>query len=166
LGGLPLALEQAAAYVEASGRDLAGYAELLETRLLDLMDEGRPPGYPRPVASTWRLSFERIETESPAAAALLRLGAFLAPDDVPVTALVAGAAELPGELGCVLADALELDRTVAALRRYSLVERHGDALRIHRLVQSVVRESLPAGERARWLGAALRLLAARYPELS
>src|SRR5262245_9233214 len=32
VGGLPLALEQAAAYVEASGRDLDGYARLLRTR--------------------------------------------------------------------------------------------------------------------------------------
>jgi hypothetical protein len=36
LGGLPLALVQAAGYVRTSGRDLASYAELLRTRLGDI----------------------------------------------------------------------------------------------------------------------------------
>jgi tetratricopeptide (TPR) repeat protein len=166
LGGLPLALEQAAAYVDVSGRDLAGYGELLETRLLDLMSVGQPTGYPRPIASTWRLSFERIETERPDAAALLRLCAFLAPDDVPVSVLVGGWVELPDELGRAVADPLELDGAVAALRRYSLIERRAEALHVHRLVQAVVRESLPAAEAETWLASAVRLLFSQFPERS
>jgi tetratricopeptide (TPR) repeat protein/transcriptional regulator with XRE-family HTH domain len=163
LGCLPLALEQAAAYLEVTGRDLASYAALLRTRLPELMREGRPEHYPQPVAGTWELSFERVEDEAPVAVALLRLCAFLAPDDIPLSVLRQGAAELPPVLRDALGDEIELDRTIAALRRYSFVRRQGDALRVHRLVQAVIRESL-GPDRRTWLTAAVRLLRAVMPE--
>jgi tetratricopeptide (TPR) repeat protein len=164
LGALPLALAQAAAYLEVSGRELASYGDLLHTRLLDLMQEAKPDGYPRPVATTWRLSFERLEGEHPPAAALLRLCAFLAPDNVPISILRAGAAELPKELREALADELAIDRAIAAARRYSLIERHGEGLRVHRLVQVIVRESLRPVEYERWLSATIRVLRAACPD--
>jgi tetratricopeptide (TPR) repeat protein len=163
LGRLPLALEQAAAYLEVSGRDLASYAELLRTRLVELMGEGKPEDYPRPLASTWQLSFERLESEQPPAASLLRLCAFLGPDDIPIGLLQAGAGELPQELRAALTDGIQLDRTIAALRRYSLMERRGDWLRVHRLVQAVVRESLEGDQQRAWMGSAIRLLQAAFP---
>ena len=163
LGGLPLALEQAAAYVTASGRDLASYAGLLRGRLVDLLREGRAEDHPEPVAGAWQLSLERVEAERPAAADLLRLCAFLAPDDIPAGVLAAGAKELPGGLPGALGDDIELDRTIATLLRYSLVGRRSDELRVHRLVQVVVRESIAAGEREAWLAAAIRLLRATFP---
>jgi len=163
LGCLPLALEQAAAYVTASGRDLASYAGLLRGRLVDLLREGRAEDYPEPVAGAWQLSLERVEAERPAAADLLRLCAFLAPDDIPAGVLAAGAHELPGGLPGALGDDIELDRTIATLLRYSLVGRRSDELRVHRLVQVVVRESIAAGQREAWLAAAIRLLRATFP---
>jgi transcriptional regulator with XRE-family HTH domain/tetratricopeptide (TPR) repeat protein len=164
LGRLPLALAQAAAYVDVSGRDLASYAELLRTRLIELMGEARPAGYPHTVATTWQLSFERLEMERPAAAVLLRLCAFLAPDDIPIGVLQTGAGAVPEELRDALVDDLELDRTIAALRRYSLAQREGDRLRVHRLVQAVVRETMPAADRTAWLSAAVRLLETAVPD--
>ena len=59
LGGLPLALEQAAAYVQASGESLAGYLALFRQRRADLLARGEPTGYPKTVATTWALAFER-----------------------------------------------------------------------------------------------------------
>jgi tetratricopeptide (TPR) repeat protein/transcriptional regulator with XRE-family HTH domain len=163
LGHLPLALTQAAAFLEASGRDLASYAGLLRTRLVELMEEGTPEDYPRPVASTLRLSFERMENERPAAAALLRLCAFLAPDSIPISVLRGGAGEVPEELRHALGDGVEFDRTIATLRHYSLAERQGGGLRVHRLVQAVVRESLAAEQQKTWLAAAIRTLQAGFP---
>ncbi|HXM58987.1 MAG TPA: helix-turn-helix transcriptional regulator [Candidatus Dormibacteraeota bacterium] len=163
LGCLPLALEQAAAYLEVSGRDLAGYARLLRTRLPQLMREGKPDDYPRPVASTWLISFERVARDRPPAAALLRLCAFLAPDDIPISALRAGAGQLPEELRRALSDELELDRTTGVLTRYSLAHRQADVLRVHRLVQAVIRDALGPDQR-RWLSAAVRLLHTVMPE--
>jgi tetratricopeptide (TPR) repeat protein/transcriptional regulator with XRE-family HTH domain len=164
LGRLPLALAQAAAYVDVSGRDLTSYAELLRTRLVELMNEARPEDYPHTLATTWQLSFERLKTDRGAAVALLRLCAYLGPDEIPIGMLQAGAGAVPDELRAALADDVELDRTIAVLRRYSLAQRDGDRLRIHRLVQAVVRETMRAAGEAEWLPAAIRLLERVVPD--
>jgi tetratricopeptide (TPR) repeat protein len=137
---------------------------LLQTRLHKLMAEGRPDDYPFTVSTTWQLSFQRLEIERPAAAALLRLCAFLSPDDMPISVLVAGRGELPEGLQAALSDDVELDGTIAALRRYSLVDRQGDSLRLHQIVQAVVRESLGVEQRRMQLGQALRVLRLVFPD--
>jgi transcriptional regulator with XRE-family HTH domain/tetratricopeptide (TPR) repeat protein len=164
LGRLPLALAQAAAYLDQTGRDLSSYAALLRDRLVELMTEGRPDDYPRSVVSTLSLSVQRLADEHPAAVALLRLCAFLAGEEIPIQVLRAGAGGLPEPLRNALRDEIAIDRTVAALRRYSLAEREGDGLRVHRLVQAIVRGSLPTAEYRAWLGAAVRLLAPYFPD--
>jgi hypothetical protein len=52
LGGLPLALVQAAGYLKTTGRGLGGYVELLRTRLTQLMREAKPADYPLTVAAS------------------------------------------------------------------------------------------------------------------
>ena len=80
LGDLPLALEQAAAYVEQTGRSLLGYLELFRERRQEVLARVEPPAdYPATVATTWELAFQEVEEASPVAADLLRLMAFLAP---------------------------------------------------------------------------------------
>src|SRR5262249_17742459 len=163
LGGLPLALEQAAAYLlENHWRSLAEYAELLGSRMAELLREGKPKDYPLPVASTWDLSLQRVDQEQLAAADLLRLCAFLAPDDIPLTMLQGGGG-LPDNLGQTLEDEIGSDRLLATLRGYSLVERQGDGLRVHRLIQWVVRESLTVDQQERWLGTVIILLRGAFP---
>ena len=163
LGGLPLALEQAAAYIEVTGRSLASYAALLRTRMSALLREGKPDDYPHTVATTWSLSFARLQREHPASADLLRLCAFLAPDDLPTAVLAEGASELPEHLRESLTDEVGSDRIMTALRGYSLVQFQDSALRVHRLIQWVVRESLTREEQVGWLSAAIRLLSAAMP---
>src|SRR5205807_2316265 len=86
--------------------------------------------------------------------------AFLAPDDIPISVLRTGAGELPDPLRGVLEDQIRTDKAIGALRSYSLVERQEDALRVHRLVQWVVRESLGAEP---WRGALVKLLVSVFP---
>lgn len=128
------------------------------------MAQGRPEDYPRTVATTLRLSIDRIDGEHHEAAGLLRLCAFLAPNDIPVRALQAGADALPDDLRSALMDDVEFDRTVAGLRRYSLVDRKGDGLHVHPLVQAMIRESLSPDLAAAWASAAVRMLSAALPQ--
>lgn len=67
--------------------------------------------------------------------ALFDLCCFLA-EEIPLD-LSADAPEIesmPEEVVATVADPLALDEAVAALRRYSLLQREGDTLSIHRLV--------------------------------
>jgi tetratricopeptide (TPR) repeat protein len=163
LGRLPLALVQAAGYVRTSGCSLAGYARLLRTRLAELLKENVPQDYRRSVVATWQLSFDRIQKERPAAAALLRVCAVLAPEDIPLGLLLEGAGEMPEELREAAGDEIALDRAVGELRRYQLVDRRDDDLSVHRLVQTVIRHSMTGDEREHWLGAAVRVLRGAFP---
>ena len=164
LGWLPLALEEAAAYIEATGHTVATYRRLLESNRIRLFREGAPPAdYPWTVRSTWELSLQRLEEEAPQAARLLCLCAFLAPDDVPLGDLREGLAHVGDDGLARLAEPIAFDRSLAALRRYSLIKLSPGALSLHRLVQLVTRDRLADVDRARWADAALRLVAAIYP---
>ena len=56
LGGLPLALEQAAAYIQATGITLAGYLSVFRGRAADLLARGEAAGHPANVAATLGLA--------------------------------------------------------------------------------------------------------------
>ena len=170
LGGLPLALEQAAAYVQATGTTLARYLLLFRDRQADLLARGEVAGHPD-VAATLGLALSRLADQAPAAAGLVRLLAFLAPEPVPLTALLAdGEAagrlgpEVAAAVGGLLGDALAAGDAIAALRRYSLVTPAGDGLvLVHRLVQAITRAQLPADEADGWGQAAAALVEAAVP---
>ena len=99
LGGLPLALEQAAAYMQATGDTLAGYLALFRQRRAGLLARGEPTGYSKTVASTWALAFDRLQHTAPGAVGLLRLLAFCAPEAIPLRLLLQPRPGLAGRLG-------------------------------------------------------------------
>jgi DNA-binding SARP family transcriptional activator len=155
LGDLPLALEQACAYVEQTGLALDEYLELFRSRRDVFITRGAPSGHGATVATTWRLAFDRVKADSPLAARVLEICAFLAPDAIPLRLLT-------GLFEATTAE-LEIDTAVAHLRRFSLVERNRAALGIHRLVQAAVRIRLSPDRRATTLGDVAALLSAVEP---
>jgi Tetratricopeptide repeat len=172
LGGLPLALEQAAAYMQATGTSLARYLPLFRARQADLLARGEAAGHRDHTAATLGLALSRLEGDAPAAAGLLRLLAFLAPEPVPL-GLLLGRQDVADRLGTETAEALKLllgdpveaADAVAALRRYSLITPAGDGLiQVHRLVQAVTRAHLTIREADQWRNAAAAVVDAAIPE--
>ena len=173
LGGLPLALEQAAAYVQATGNSLAGYLASFRQRRPDLLGRGEPTGYPQTVATTWRLAFEDLQQATPGAAGLLRLLAFCAPEAIPLRMLLQPRPGLAGQFGeqaapvltSLLEDELAAGDAVAALRRYSLISPPADgSVSVHRLVQAVTADQMPAELASQWRQAAATLIEAAIPD--
>ncbi len=157
LGRLPLALEQAAATIEQDGLGVGAYLRLFEERRAALFAESPPnPAYPKSVATTWSLAFERAAAEEPAAVGFLRLCACLAPDDLPVDLIRQWDGTWPGPLDDARQDDLAWTRVIRALRRHSLVKIEGEALSVHRLVQVVTWDRMDEGEREVWATAAQR----------
>jgi tetratricopeptide (TPR) repeat protein len=164
LGDLPLALEQAGAYIEATGTTLKDYQELFQSRRTELWDdESTPPDYPDTVATTWSLAMEEVSKKSPAAADLLNLCAFLSPDEISPGMLGEGAEHIPEPLASTASDRLAMNRVVRALKRYSLIDASGESISVHRLVQAVVRDRLGEDDGDRWTEIAVRLLSAAFP---
>ncbi len=167
LGGLPLALDQAGAYLEETGTGLAGYLPIFQQRRAELLRQRRSllKDHPDPVATTWSLAFERVAAKNPAAADLLRLCAWLAPDAIPEELITEGAAHLGPLLAPVAADAHLLNGAIEALRAWSLLERDPQArtLTVHRLVQAVQQDAMPTRNKKQWITRAIQAVAAAFP---
>ncbi len=172
LGGLPLALEQAAAYIGASVGSLARYLESFRQRRGRLLARGEPTGYSQTVATTWSLAFTQLEQSAPQAVGLLRLLACCAPEPIPFRLLLQPRPGLTdGRSGAVAAvlvslwkDELAVDDAVTALRRFSLVTPAGDELvLVHRLVQAVMLAQVSADVAGQWEQAAAALVEAAVP---
>ena len=171
LGGLPLALEQAAAYMQATGTTLARYLPMFRARQADLLARGEASGHPADVAATLGLALSRLADEAPAAAGLVRLLAFLAPEPVPLALLLADeqaagrlGPEVAAAVGPLLGDPVAAGDAITALRRYSLVSPAGDGLvLVHRLVQAITRAQLTAEAAGQWEQAAAALVEAAVP---
>ncbi len=154
MDGLPLALDQAGAYVEETGCNLAKYMEYYQTQCVKLLKRRghSSSNHPASVATTWSLSFEQVKQQNAIAADLLRLCAFLAPDAIPEEIIIKGASYLGEHLQGVAEDEGLLDEAIGVLKVYSLIRRHATekTLSIHRLVQAVLRDTMSDDETKLW----------------
>ncbi|WP_239341568.1 FxSxx-COOH system tetratricopeptide repeat protein, partial [Frankia sp. CiP3] len=150
LGDLPLAVEQAAGYLETTHMPPADYAALLADRLADMLGRGRVADRPTAtVATVWELSMARLRAERPAAVALLELLAVCADAPIPLDLVTAGVDVLEsGPLRDAAASPLEWAETVGALVGFNLAHREDDTVSIHRLVAATTRAAMPSTERA------------------
>jgi tetratricopeptide (TPR) repeat protein len=169
LGGLPLALDQAGAYIEETQCSLVDYKKIYGIRRADLLKVrgGLVDDHPESVATTWSLSFEQLEQKNPAAADLLRFCAFLHPDAIPEEIITAGAKHLGPVLQPVAADPLLLNNAIAALGTYSLINRDATekTLSIHRLVQVVLKDAMDEAIQRKWANRAILAVNEVIPEV-
>jgi N-acetylmuramoyl-L-alanine amidase len=142
LGCLPLALEQASAYIEQSNIAISKYADLFERHKGRLFRRHNADDPRTTVATIWDISFKRVQEENPGALSLLNLYAFLPPDRIPRLIFANKAPLLPTPVRALVRDELKFDDALATLIRYSLVQATLEFVSIHRLVQLAVRERL------------------------
>jgi hypothetical protein len=172
LGGLPLALAQAGAFVRTNALTLVDYLRLYRSRRTELHEQGRLPDYPHTVTTTWQMAIDRLPAT---ARALLNVLCFYAPDMIPVHRLLtppgpaeiafADAVELP--LRVLLDDELARHRAVGDLLAYGLITRIPATtmtVSVHRLIQTVTRDYLNTQDTiTAWVQAACALLTAAFP---
>src|SRR5436305_1335835 len=146
LDGVPLALDQAGAYIEETGCGLAEYYQRYQRqRLLLLSARGNTSAdHPASVVTTWSLSFEHFAPQDPCAADLLRGCAFLAAEAIPQDIFLRGSAYLGSHLATFLTDETRFDMAIKTLRRFSLVKRlpQSQTISLPRLVQVVLRSQM------------------------
>jgi tetratricopeptide (TPR) repeat protein/DNA-binding SARP family transcriptional activator len=184
LGGLPLAISQAGAYINAGFAELHNYLDRREVarnrclREYPGFESGRHPS----VFLTFSMALERVEgraTGSPTddsdakfvadvnrgLADLLRLSAFLAPDAIPVDLIAQPSIALGPNLQPLALDKIMRDHAVAEAWGWSLIQldrRHG-SFSVHVIVQEVIRARLSADEQIAWASRATRLMAHVFP---
>ncbi len=155
LGGLALALEQAAAFVGKRRLTFAQYLEQWRSKRDEVLAWFDPTvtDYPRSVAVTWQTSVAQLREGG---RRLLERLAWLAPEKVPESLLDV---QVPGAEGENLHDAYD------DLAAYSLVTRdaEGPFFLVHRLVQDVTRRSLVQEAQPLSLEEALRWIDVAFP---
>ncbi len=159
LDGLPVALEQAAAYIIYESITFQQYLKDFHDIKLDVLGfEAKNlslADYPEPVLRTWALTEQRLTAH---ARAVLTISAFLSPDNIPESLLlnqsnivlaISGVLEqiTPEEFQSRLnghGDARAVRRAMAQLKSYSMISRNtsDETFSIHRLVQEVARVRL------------------------
>ena len=169
LGALPLALEQAAAYISASPIPLSftEYLEKYQAVKMRLLKQQPATAlsieaqHRLSVHTTWELNFEFVKEQSPAAANMMRISAFLDSENVPIDVINPGFPELDQEeLRECARSTIDIASVLKVLSSYSLysVDRQNKVFSVHKLVQEVVRASLTQSQRVEALVAATRVL--------
>jgi hypothetical protein len=169
LGDLPLALAQAAGFLAETGIPAMEYLDLLRTNTEELLDQSPPQAHPHSLAAAIRISTDRLACADPAALALLRVAAFLAPEPIPAEVLTArvscqghgGPPELAA-LSAAVTSPVAAHRSLGTVGRYGLA-RVEDGFQVHRLTQAVVRSQLPDDQAAAYRAYAEALLVAADP---
>ena len=154
MGGLPLALDQAGAYIEEVACSLLDYLELYRTQQARLLKwrGGIMTDHPEPIAHTLALSFAKVEQAQPVAADLLRFLAFLHPDAIPEELIKQGAPELGLLLQPLATDPFLVNTALAELLRFSLIHRDAatKTLSLHRLTQIVLKDAMDEETQRLW----------------
>ncbi|HEY6493731.1 MAG TPA: FxSxx-COOH system tetratricopeptide repeat protein [Trebonia sp.] len=152
LGDLPLAIEQASAWLEQTGMPAQTYvAELSTAGATRILALNQPADYPTSVVATWNMSFDRLRERSPAAVRLLQILAFCSPGPISMNLLYSDEtiqSLLPFDP--TLTERLMLGRIIRDISRFALikVDQGSNSLQIHRLVQAVIRAQMTEDERA------------------
>jgi len=167
LDGLPLALDQAGAYIEETGCSLSDYLERYQLQQAVLLARRGRMGedHPYSAMTTLTMACIRVEQTNPAALALLRLCAFLHADAIPEKILTEGAAHLDPLWQPIAADLFQLDEAITTLRSYSLIRRDPSSktLSMHRLVQAVLKERMDEAEQQEWIKRGIQVVNQVFP---
>jgi len=157
LGYLPLALDQAAAYIVETESRFEDYIKLYQKHGMKLLKRrgmlASEADHPDPVAVTWLLSFEKVEKQSALAVQVLQQCAFLYADGILEETFQA-------------VDKFEFNEALAEIFKYSLLQRDRERnlLAMHRLVQEVLRAQLSDEQQQAVAEQVIYLLTWAYPD--
>lgn len=159
---LPLAIAQAASFINQNSTDIKGYITLLngqEQDAVDLLSEDfedreRYKSIRNPVATTWLTSFDQMQKQDSLAAEYLSFMACLCPREIPISILP-------------YSNAVEQQRAIGLLRAYGFVRSRpdGHSLDMHRLVHLAMRNFLrSSGRLYEWEQKVLQVLCEKWPD--
>jgi tetratricopeptide (TPR) repeat protein len=159
LDGLPIALEQAAAYISQRHISFQTYLNEFESSKKEILSWHKPglTNYPAPVLAVWQSSEKQL---SAPARAILRLSSLLSPEPIPVSLFESSVKHINSASGLLssessppdaqqgthkseLRNALDVRSLLAELADYSLIKLTESSFTIHRLVQDSIRLSIP-----------------------
>jgi len=167
LDGLPLALNQAGAYLAETQCGVAEYHRLYREAGLCLLDSTTDPEHAS-VTVTFTLALAQIAHRNPygrAAVEMVRLAAFLSPDAIAEVIFLAHPFDRRG-FDASLDAASFYEVVCATVSGYSLATRSPEnrTIALHRLVQKVTRDAMDGEEQRLWERRTVLAVAAATPD--
>lgn len=187
-GGLPLALDQAGAFMRARKRRFSEYLRLYKDRQGEVLSaQPKLKHYDETVLTTWDINFSQVEQESQEAAQVLLLLCFLDPGDILESMLLRGCTRqkrwnedgelverlaeedsVDAELASIIKDEMRFDGAIDKLLSYSLVCRNNDfneqrSLSISPLVQYCATKRRPRAEQDKCRLQAITMICQAFP---
>lgn len=163
LGGLPLALDQAGAYIEETLCNFLEYFRLYQEYSSHLLQRrGRlAMDHPESVATTLLLCIEKIQRLNPTAADLLYICAFLDAEAIPEELFI----ESSPLLSDIAGTPILLNEIFSDLLSYSFLRRDSRTrtFTIHRVVQSILRDFIAFDTRLMWATRVVKVLNKVFP---
>src|SRR5579871_2312151 len=168
LDGLPLALDQAGAYLAGAMIRVDAYHGLYRACGLRLLDSTTEPEHAS-VTITFTLALEQMSKRSiygKAAVEMVRLCAFLAPDAIPEAIFRSYPFDRSDLLSSQDAAGLYYEEVCAAVCTYSLATQNPEnrTVTIHHLVQKVTQDTMPLQERDIWTERAVQAVSDATPD--
>lgn len=166
MGGLPLALDQAVAFISELKSSTAEYLECYREEGPELRDRrGDEVAGHASVAKTFGVAFRNLVEHHPTTADILRVCAFCAPDEIPEEIFRNGKNHLGDYILGVTGSTLKWLKALEPVTRFSLLSRDADAkmLGLHRVVQQVIRDEMTEAEQKRWSERLLRAMNEVFP---
>ncbi|MER6383717.1 FxSxx-COOH system tetratricopeptide repeat protein, partial [Streptomyces sp. NPDC001233] len=153
LGCLPLALQQAGAYLAQTHISAASYLAQLRADPAGVLAVAAPgDSQQRTIAQLWSVTLNTLHTRDPQAVGLLRILACCAPAPLPRRVL-----------RCALPAPQDVDHALGVLAAYSVITLTGTTVTVHRLVQAVLRSAAAAPMATSQPGRVRRLLRRSQP---
>ena len=188
LGCLPLALDQAGAFIRTRHKSLSDYIRLYHTQQDELLKfQPKVSHYDKTVLTAWNVNFKQVERDSKDATSLLLLLCFLDPGDIRESMLLRGCtpqkrwdkngeiAEVSAEeegvsnhLVKLITDEMCYDAAVEKLLSFSLIRQNNDfnearSLSLHPLVQYCASQRVSLEEQNVWRLEAILLVCHAFP---
>ncbi|CAC5390663.1 unnamed protein product [Mytilus coruscus] len=171
LGGLPLALEQAAAHIKVLKCSFADYLARFEKKRLNLLTKTATTSFETntdrlTVLTTWLLNMDYIREQSKeeglgiSAVIIMNVASFFFADDIPIELFNNGEPNIEVlDTHETLLDPVGVKQVVEILTRFSLFQRcRTNSLSVHRLVQEIIRNNICINKRQQVIQSAIRMV--------
>lgn len=169
LGGLPLALDQAATYILDEQISIAEYIEEFNTESKKLLaTRGKlPSDAHKSVSVTFSLAFKKLSRNNPAAPDVIRVCAFLEPNNIPEEIFYKGGSYLGKAIKKAVSKNGKLNAVFKEAARFSLLQRDLDNKNVstHCLVQVVMQDTISSSEKREWAERIVKAISESLPIL-
>ena len=167
LDGLPVALEQAAAYINRMHITFDKYLEQFNASRVETLKRYETlVNYDSPVLFTWTSTQAHLD---PIAHGILRMASLLGPDPIPTALFESHPDSLTEVIDLFKQEEfyqevqppdsdLDISESLADLADWSMITLTQDSFTVHRIVQDAVRLTIPSDMQKQWTTLALKLL--------